>query len=412
MKTVWLIVQDNSMPEHGSHNRHFYFAKHLKKRGYNPIVFVASKSRQSNEQMIKGKDPFLVDESHGFPFVYIRVNDYGSSMKKRLFAITEFHMRLWLHWRKFPLPDVVLGSSAYPLSPLLAIKIARECGARSICEVRDLWPLSLEEYGIIKRGGFIARAMYRLEHKLYREADALVFTMEGGAQYIRDKGWDAQSGGDVDLSKVFHINNGIDLEGYQTNLVAYPYINEEYTACVSKKIVYMGSIRKVNDLGFLIRTMKLLKQTDAELFLFGDGEQRELLERLAQDEGIVNVHFMGKVDKRYVPSVLDSATLLMIGGSSSVCELARYGPSQNKLFDYLASGKPLLSNIAVGYSIIESNECGFERRLDTPEDCARRIEHMLENPDALARWGKNARSTAERYSFETLTKMLVGVIEG
>ena len=93
-KTIWLIMMDICLPEHGPHNRHFWFAKHLKECGYNPVVFVASRERGNALQMIEDDAPFKVDDSYGFPFVYIRIKDYGDSMKKRVLAIFEFHKRL------------------------------------------------------------------------------------------------------------------------------------------------------------------------------------------------------------------------------------------------------------------------------------------------------------------------------
>ena len=34
-----------------------------------------------------------------------------------------------------------------------------------------------------------------------------VFTMPGGKKYIEDKGWDNK----IDLDKVYHVSNGVDL---------------------------------------------------------------------------------------------------------------------------------------------------------------------------------------------------------
>ena len=71
-------------------------------------------------------------------------------------------------------------------------------------EVRDLWPLSIVEYKGISNTNPIIRFLYKLERKIYKEADAIIFTMEGGKDYIKDKKWkDA-----VSFNKIFHINNG------------------------------------------------------------------------------------------------------------------------------------------------------------------------------------------------------------
>ena len=89
--------------------------------------------------MIEDDAPFKVDDSYGFPFVYIRIKDYGDSMKKRVLAIFEFHKRLNKYADTFTemygKPDVILGSNGYPLSPWLANRLARKYHAVSICEV-------------------------------------------------------------------------------------------------------------------------------------------------------------------------------------------------------------------------------------------------------------------------------------
>lgn len=332
-------------------------------------------------------------------------------MKKRLQAMVEFHSRLYACKNYFAKPDVVLGSSAYPLSPLLAIKLAGEYRCRSICEIRDLWPLSLEEYGIIKRGGAIAKAMYRLEHKLYREADAVVFTMPGGSQYLRDRKWDCGSGGDVDLGKVFNVNNGVDLDEYHRNLELFHYRDNRFSLSQARKVVYTGSIRRVNNVGFLVDTAKLLEDSGVEFYLFGEGEERAQLEERCRVEGIVNVFFMGKIDKRFVPSVISQGSMVAMG-SSFAYGVLRYGGSPNKLFDYLAAGKPIISGLPFEYSIVNSNDCGIERRFDTPEACASCILEMLDDPAAMRRWSKNAINAAQQFSFKNLTNKLIEIIEG
>lgn len=92
-------------------------------------------------------------------------------------------------------------------------------------------------------------------------------------------------------------------------------------------------------------------------------------------------------------------------------EIAKYGMSQNKLFDYLASGRPVLSNLPSDFSVINRYDCGIEESFSGPEDFARRIAQMLSDEDSLKRWGENSRSTAELYSFVSHTNHLIEIIE-
>lgn len=412
-KTIWLIMMDNCLPEHGPHNRHFWFAKHLKERGYNPVVFVASRERGSAIQMIEDDAPFKVDDSYGFPFVYIRIKDYGESMKRRVLAIFEFHKRLNRYADTFAemygKPDVILGSNGYPLSPWLANRLARKYHAASICEVCDLWPLSLEVYGIIGRGGAIAKAMYVLERKNYEDADAIVFSMEGGSRYIADHGWDVAHDGKIDLSKVHHINNGVDLEAFDANL-ARRGAGAPEIASDGATVVYAGSMQKINNVEYLVDAAACLRDEPIQFIFYGDGEDAAFLRKKVSEERLTNVSLPGAIDKRDIPAALHGATLLLMY-SLPEDEIAKYGMSQNKLFDYLASGRPVLSNLPSDFSVINRYDCGIEESFSGPEDFARRIVQMLSDEDSLKRWGENSRSAAELYSFVSHTNHLIEIIE-
>ena len=416
-KRIWLIIQDNSLPEYGSQGRHYYFAKYLARKGYEPVVFVASYARCSGRQLIQDNSPFLVDSSCGFPWVYVRTNNFGESMKKRLVAIAEFHMRLHRlipqFVDRFGVPDVILGSSCYPISPTLAIKTAKKLHVKSICEIRDLWPASLEDYGIIKRGGFIAKAMYRLERYNYEHADSIIFTMEGGADYIRDMGWDTAQGGKIDLDKVHYINNGIDLEAFDANINDYSYVNPEINREDKRdfaRIGYAGSIRKANNIGFIVDVAEVMKDEPVRFFIMGDGGERTSLEQRVKDEGLDNVVFTGRIAKNFIPSAL-SQMMMMMMYSSSQNNLSKYGMSQNKLFDYLAAGKPIISNLPSRYSVINGNDCGIERIYDSPEDCADTIRRMLSDQDSINRWSSNSKISALEFSFDKLSDKLIEILE-
>lgn len=412
-KTVWLIMMDNCLPEHGPHNRHFWFAKHLKERGYNPVVFVASRERGNALQMIEDDAPFKVDDSYGFPFVYIRIKDYGESMKKRVLAIFEFHKRLNKYADTFAemygRPDVILGSNGYPLSPWLANRFAKKYKAASICEVCDMWPLALEEYDVIKRGGMIARVLYMVERKNYEQADAIVFSMEGGAEYLCDKGLDIKSGGSISLDKVHYINNGVELSVYDHNAAAYSY-SLDCAGDEARKIVYTGSVRAVNDISSLVDVAALMTKDPVKFYIVGGGDKLQEVRDKARSLGLENICFVGPVEKKLIPSILAQADLVLVHQRADTL-VAKYGGSQNKLFDYLASGTPILSNVPSSYSVIEAEGCGSELPLPTALDYAERLRFMLADDDRLADWASNARRAAQKYSFAVLTEQLIEIIE-
>ena len=199
------------------------------------------------------------------------------------------------------------------------------------------------------------------------------------------------------------------VESYYENVLKQS-IHSEIVKTSGFKVVYTGSIRRANDIGFILEVARELESDGVSFFLFGDGEEKVPLERRCADEAIDNVHFMGRVDKRYIPSILSQGMLLLMH-SRAQYGLSNYGMSQNKLFDYLASGKPIISNLPNSYSIINRYDCGFEGPFDTPQDCARQILRMKDDPASLERWGRNSRQAASLFTFEALTRKLSGIID-
>ena len=75
--------------------------------------------------------------------------------------------------------------------------------------------------------------------------------------------------------------------------------------------------------------------------IWGDGDEREVLEQRVVDEHINNVVFKGRVEKKYIPYITSQADLNIAHNTPT--ELFRFGISFNKIFDYMAAGKPTLS---------------------------------------------------------------------
>ena len=147
-----------------------------------------------------------------------------------------------------------------------------------------MWPLALEEYDIIKRGGMIARALYMVERKNYERADAIVFSMEGGAEYLCDKGLDTKSGGSISLDKVHYINNGVELSVYDRNAATYSY-SLDCAGNETRKIVYTGSVRAVNDISSLVDVAALMTKDPVKFYIVGGGDKLQEVRGKARSLG-------------------------------------------------------------------------------------------------------------------------------
>ena len=376
---IWTFVDYNMLPEHGALNRHFNIGKAMTERGHKITVFVGSHPHNTNLQLIEGKEKFKVYQTDPFPWILVKTLNYAEDKKKRIASMFLYYENAKAAVKRMEKPDVIIGSSAHPLCALLAINLAKKYGVKSIVEIRDLWPESIVTLGVAKADNPLIKMLYKMEHKLYTDADAVVFTFEGAYDYIKKQGWERE----VPRNKVFYINNGIFVNEFDRS-VEQNILDDEDLNSENFIVTYTGSVKLANALDSLLDCAKqLIDYKDIVFLVFGDGDYREKLEKCCIEEGITNIKFKGRVDKKYIPYILSKSCLNILNYNKEATEsgLYQYGSSQNKLFEYFASGKPVISNAKIGYDLIDKYRCGIAEDLwDTDKyiEALLRIYNMSE----------------------------------
>lgn len=417
-KTVWLMNHYASHMLFDKGGRHYYFAKYLDRAGYSPVVFCANiMNNRTEERCVETEELWTIKEAKEIhtPFVYVKTRKYKGNGKQRVLNMIDFYFNVKKaakqYAEKFGKPDIIIASSVHPLTMVAGIQLAKKHGVKCICEVRDLWPEAIVAYSKrIKRNSLSARIMYAGEKWIYKKADAVVFTQEGGPDYVCENGWDKNHGGPIDNDKLFHINNGVDLEAFDANLLNFPYSDVDLDNPDIYKVVYCGAIRRINNLGLIVDAARLIKNPKIRFLIFGDGDELEKLKKRVEDEHITNVVFKGRVNKQYIPSIDSKADLNVVHWEMN--PLLRVGESYNKSFEYFAAGKPVFYTVRPGYSIVEKYNCGKLTEGFEPIDIATGIELMAEMSDEeKMRLSINARKTAEAYDYKKLTKEMIEIIE-
>lgn len=404
---IWLINHYAVPPRYYPLARQTYFAKYLMKMGHTVTIFAASTVHNSDRNLITDGSPWREEWVDGVHYVYIKCIGYQENGLKRVYNICEFAWKLPGVCKKFPRPDAIVATSMPPTSCAMGIRLARRYGCRGVAEIADLWPESIVAYGIAGPHNPAVIALRRLEKWIYKKADAVVFTMEGGYDYIAEQGWEKE----IPRSKVFHINNGVDLETFQYNREHYQVEDPDLNDPETFKVVYTGSIRKVNNLGLLLDAAKDVKNPRVKFLIWGDGDELPALRQRTENEHIDNVVFKGKVEKKYVPCIVSQANLNVAHNTPS--PLFRFGISFNKIFDYLAAGKPVLSDFPCPYNPTVQTRAGMAVENPSPEAIAWAVEQFAEmNTENYKSFCLHAEEAAKQYDFYELTKKLVQVIEG
>lgn len=403
---IWLINHYAVPPKYYPLARQTCFARYLMAMGHTVTIFAASTVHNSTMNLITDGAPWREEVVDGVHYVYIRCMDYQGNGLKRIYNICEFAWKLPGVCRKFPRPDAIVATSMPPTSCAMGIHLARKYGCRGVAEIADLWPESIVAYGIAGPRNPAVLALRRLEKWIYEKADDVVFTCEGGYDYIVEQGWE----GKIPRAKVHYINNGVDLAAFDENRARYTVQDPDLEDPSVFKVVYTGSIRQVNHLGLLLDAAKEVTDPRVKFLIWGDGDQRAALEQRVREEGISNVVFKGKVEKKYIPSIVSRADINLAHNDPS--PLFRFGISFNKLFDYLAAGKPVLCDFPCPYN--PAIQCGAGISVDAPSSgkIAAAVESMSALPqETYQQYCSAARDAAEKYDFRVLTQKLLAVIQ-
>ncbi len=395
--------------------RHYWFAENLIKQGYEATVFCANTYHNKSEFIDTKNKRYATDTLDNIPFVFVKTTTALGNGIDRVKNMVLFYFNLFYVAKEYlklnGKPDVILASSVHPLTMVAGIQIAKKLGIPCICEIRDLWPEAIFSFNKAKERSLLGRVLTAGEHWIYKKADALIFTKEGDTDYIREKKWDTGQGGNIDLEKCHYINNGVDINAFEIS--SFRKVEDEDLSTDKFNVVYVGAIRPVNNVGNILDAASILKsESEIQFLIYGDGNQKEILEKRIANENLTNVNMKGFVNKQTIPYILSKSSVNILNYSQTEYNWSR-GNSSNKLFEYMASGKPIISTVKMGYSILDKYKCGIELGRSTPEELAKAILKIRtmtnQQYEVMA---KGAKKGAKDFDFKLLTRKLIDVIEG
>lgn len=388
------------------------YAKYLLGLGYSVKIFAASTIHNTNINLINDKIPFIERSYDGIDFVHIRCSNYLGNGVKRVVNMKQFAHRFESIAEKFSPPDVIVADMSC-IQYYCVYRYCRKHGIKLIIETRDLWPFCIEEYLGYSHYNPIIQYLYHKEKLMYERADALVFAMEGGIQYIIDKKWDIGNGGKIDTNKAFYINNGINLAGFDKQSKQFVYEDSDLDRKIFK-VIYTGSIRLAYNIqGIIDASLELKKigyRNKIAIYIYGNGDDLEPFKDQVKKEGLDEIiYFKGFVDKKYIPNILSRCSVCLLSMKSARTFL--YGPSQNKLFEYLASGKPVILTTKVSYDIVSKSGSGIVVDKNDGKNIADAIIEIYNlSKDKYEQMCKNARNCSKSFDYSVLSRKLEEII--
>jgi glycosyltransferase involved in cell wall biosynthesis len=345
--------------------------------------------------------PFTLETIDGVTYCWVAGPRYERAISLgRIINMVAFALRLErLPVAKLPRPDAILVSSP-SLFPLpVAARWARRFGARLAFEVRDIWPLTIRELGGLSTRHPLVVLMQWLEDFGYRSADVVISVLPAAADHMVSRG--------MDPAKFHYLPNGIDLDAARGDGDA-PSVVRDAIRPGAFTVGFVGTLGRANVLETLIDAARLVEPDGVQVVVVGHGPEREQLVARAGDAA--NVAFVGPVAKEQVAPTLALFDACYVGYRRS--PLYRFGVSPNKLYDYMAAGRPVLFAADAANQPVQEADCGRTIAPEDPEALAEAIRSLAAaSADERARLGANARAyVAERHDYARLAERLAEVL--
>lgn len=407
---IWFVNYYCSPPEFDTHGRHLAFARHLQERGHHVTLIMAGAHGERVFVSDFGRKKYKNVQYGDFSFVHIKCANYKGNSIKRMLSIFQFAWRVYRYRKHFKKPDVIMHNIHAPFDYYVC-KCAKKMKVRYIAEEWDLWPENFVKYGLISEKNIFTRWAYSIERRMYEAATDVVGADAGLLDYWKEKGWLKEVGGRIDGKRFHYINNGIDLQQFKDNSATCIVDDKDLLREDKFKVVYLGSIKKVNDVKRIIDAISIINDSTVVLLIYGDGDQRNYLERYCIDNDIHNVLFKEKrVSYAQCAYVVSRADINIMNYAKG---FASRGCSAGKMMLALAAGKPIVCNVKIAYDdVITDNNLGVCEELETPQQYSKAILKIRNlSKDQYNDMCGRVKKTAQKFDYNYLAECLIKVIE-
>lgn len=365
--------------------RHFEFGTYLVEHGHtlsviaSTVSYLTGKAAESSGEMDPGGIQLF--RAYAYPALH-------RSYAHRLFNFISFMISSFITGLKRKEVDLVWGTTPPLFQAFPAWLLAKIRRIPFILEVRDLWPAFAVDMGVL-RNPVLIKVAEQAERFLYRQADQLIVNSPAYIKHLVGKG--------ASSAKVSFISNGVDLRYFPEDVDCTDFI-QDYGLENKFIVLYAGAHGPANDLETVLTAAERLESDSEIVFvLVGDGKLKPALIRRVEERGMKNVRFIPPQPKIKMAQVLAAADVCLAVLKDIPMFKTTY---PNKVFDYMAAGKPTLLMIdGVIREVIENAEGGIYIPPGNAEALADAVKLIEAQPETRKQMGQSARSyVAEHFN--------------
>lgn len=285
--------------------------------------------------------------------------------------------------------DVIVATSPPLFIGIIAWVASKIKRVPYVFEVRDLWPESAIDTGVLTNG-FIIRMAYFFEKLFYRHATLInVLTPAFRSTLIERKG--------IDPQKIIFIPNACDFTMTDNLLDTFDAsaLRKELGWQNQFVVTYVGAHGVANHLVQLLDAAERMRDLPVRIVLIGDGMQKAALKAEAKQRQLENVQFIDSMPKRDVMKYI----LASDAGISVLKKVDTFKTVySNKTFDYMSCKRAIIMAIdGVSRELVEEAQCGVYAEPENIDDLVEKIRTLSQAPDLCKKMGASGYAFAKAH---------------
>jgi glycosyltransferase involved in cell wall biosynthesis len=378
---VILIHQAFSPPQQPGGTRHYELLRPLVQAGHSVTVVASNLVYRTGQPAVKQRR--LVSRHDLEGITVLRAYTYPSlhrSFAWRVFSFISFMLTSTYAALRAGPADLIMGTSPPIFQAASAWLVAWLRHRPFLLEVRDLWPEFAIDLGVLTNPVLIVLSR-RLERFLYARATHILVNSPAYRDYLQAR--------DIAADKITLIPNGVDPSMFDP-AARGEIFREEWDLAEDFVVTYAGALGLANDIPTVLKAAQRLNdRTDIRFLLVGDGKDRPKLEAMSSVMGLRNVIFTGIVPKSRMPQVL-AASDACVASLKNIPMFRTTYP--NKVFDYMAAGRPTILAIdGVIREVMEAASGGIFVPPGDDEELAQAVLSLYDDRSRARTFGDAAR---------------------
>jgi len=208
--------------------------------------------------------------------------------------------------------------------------------------------------------------------------------------------------------------NGVELERF-TNLPAPPEARKQLGLNQVKTVLCAGHLYKGRGVELFLELARIFQGQGVQ-FLWVGGNKKDIEHWKTEAANLENVVFAGFVPNAQLPLYQAAADILIMPYGTTISISSGLGNSEKisspmKMFEYLATGRPIISSDLPVFREVLNKENAVLCPPGDPESWTREINRLLADPEASERYSTEALTSAQKYSWDERARKILKAAE-